>query len=118
MLAILPALVLAGIGVSAIWGETGLLVRHDLRQRLDSAKGDLAGLERDNQRLIRELSLLERDPIVMEREIAEELGWAREGTTLYRFVPESAEPAVRPTSAAPLPPEPSPAGGPLSADRR
>lgn len=78
--------------MSAIWGETGLLVRHDLRARLGTANAELAALERDNQRLIRELALLERDPIVVERQIAEELGWAREGTTLYRFVPPPAPP--------------------------
>lgn len=85
LLALLPAVVLASIAASAVWGESGLLARHGLRQRLDRANADLATLDRENQRLVREIKGIDEDPLVLERLVAEELGWAREGTTLYRF---------------------------------
>lgn len=85
LLALLPALVIASLAASAIWGESGLLARHDLHGRLDKANADLAATERENQRLLRELRLMESDPVLLERVVAEELGWAREGDTVYRF---------------------------------
>lgn len=85
LLTLLPAIVLTSIVASAVWGESGLLVRHDLRERVARANEELAALERENQRLIRELQVMDRDPVVLERMLAEELGWAREGTTIYRF---------------------------------
>ncbi len=85
LLALLPALVIASLAASAIWGERGLLARHVLVGRLDSATGELAATERENQRLLRELRVMETDPVLMERMVAEELSWAREGDTIYRF---------------------------------
>jgi cell division protein FtsB len=85
LLSLLPALVLVSIAVSAVWGDGGLLARHELKARLERDKASLAALERANQRLVSELVWLEKDPVLLERAVAEELGWAREGTTLYRF---------------------------------
>lgn len=87
-----PAAILVVIAVSAVWGEAGLLSRHELRGRLQREKQELARIERDNQRLLSELLWLDRDPVLLERAVAEELGWAREGTTLYRFPPEPESP--------------------------
>lgn len=81
----LPTLLIATVAVTTIWGEHGLLQRHALERRLEAANVELATVERENQRLLRELSLMERDPVVLERVVAEELGRAREGSTLYRF---------------------------------
>jgi cell division protein FtsB len=101
LLAVLPALVLVVIGASAIWGESGLLARNKLQQRLEDANEDLAALERENQRLVRELQVLERDPLALERVIAEELEWAREGTVIYRFPGEGEpRPGVEPGASA------------------
>jgi cell division protein FtsB len=85
VLALLPAALLIAMGTSAIWGDTGVLARHELSDRLDEAQDELAAVERDNQRLYRELMLLERDRTTVERTIAEGLGWAPEGTTVFRF---------------------------------
>jgi hypothetical protein len=85
LLALVPALVMASVVVSTIWGDKGLLARHHLRQELTQAQVDLAVEERDNQRLLRELSVLERDPQVVERLLAEELRWGRPGAVLYDF---------------------------------
>jgi cell division protein FtsB len=89
LLAVLPAAILVGIGASAIWGESGLLARHALGERLAQENAELAAIERANQQLYRELVLLERDRVVVERAIAEGLGWARDGTTVYRFEPST-----------------------------
>lgn len=85
LLAVLPALVIGAVVIVAIWGDNGLLRREDLSEELEQANSDLLELQRDNQRLLRELHLLEEDPVAAERAVAEELGWATEGTTLYRF---------------------------------
>ena len=75
--------------LSAIWGDNGLVRRLELREELEQANVDLRQTQRDNQRLLRELRLLEDDPIATERIVAEELEWAPEGTTLYRFDDEA-----------------------------
>ncbi|NCG19701.1 MAG: hypothetical protein GWP91_11900 [Rhodobacterales bacterium] len=85
VLAIVPALVLAGILVAAVFGDNGMNVRWRLGQDLRVQNEALASVERDNQRLLRELNLADRDPVILERMVAEELGWGQEGATLYRF---------------------------------
>ena len=78
-------MVFASIVAAAIWSHNGLLTRHALKQELHTANADLASVERENQRLLRELKLMEQDPIVLERMVAEELAWGREGAVIYRF---------------------------------
>jgi len=73
------------LAFSAIWGQSGLVQRHRLKVQLQTASAELATLERENQRLLRELQLMEEDSVVMERMVAEELGWAAPGATIYRF---------------------------------
>jgi cell division protein FtsB len=85
LLVLLPALVITSLAASAIWGESGLLARHQLREQLALENAGLAEVERANQRLVRDLRLMERDPLLLERMVAEELSWGREGDTLYRF---------------------------------
>jgi cell division protein FtsB len=84
-LALLPALVIASLAASALWGESGLLARHQLRGQLARANDSLADTERENQRLLRELRLMDQDPLLLERMVAEELGWGRQGDVIYRF---------------------------------
>lgn len=85
VLALLPAALLCAIAASAVWGENGLLERHRLRSELRSANANLAEVERENQRLLRDLGTGQRDPVVQERLVAEELGWGQANATLYRF---------------------------------
>lgn len=99
VLALIPAAILAAIGASAVWGDSGLVARSELTHRLTAANAELAEIERENQRLYRELTLLERDPVAAERAIADGLGWARPGTTVYRF---EADAAPAPAPAPPL----------------
>ena len=85
VLALLPALLLAGIAASAVWGDNGLLERHRLRTELRQANDELARVERENDQLLRELTTGDQDEVVLERMVAEELGWGREDATIYRF---------------------------------
>lgn len=83
--ALLPALLLVGLAVAAIWGENGLVARAALQQQLSAEKEALAKLDRENARLLREIRMLGEDALLVERAAAEEIGWARSGATLYRF---------------------------------
>lgn len=85
VLAVVPAAILVVIAASAIWGDSGLLVRYELAARLLEANAQFADVDRENQRIVHELVSMEEDPVVIERVIAEELGWARDGAVVYRF---------------------------------
>ena len=87
-LAILPALVLVSVAVAAIWGDNGLTARHQLRLELEGANDRLAAIDTENQVLLWNLVQMERDPIVLERIIADELAWGPPGAVLYRFESE------------------------------
>ena len=81
----LPTLIIATVVASTIWGEFGLLPRYELQVQLGRANDRVAAVERENQRLLREVTLMERDPAVLERVVAEELSWGTEGAVIYRF---------------------------------
>ncbi len=85
LVAFVPAILLLLVATAAVWGETGIVARHHLVDRLASETEALARIDRENARLQRELTLLGTDPLLVERAAAEEIGWAREGATLYRF---------------------------------
>jgi hypothetical protein len=92
VLAILPALVIGSVAVSAIWGDNGLGTRHKLKAELAEANHQLADLERDNQQRLRDLRLMDEDPLVLERLVADELAWGQLGVVLYRFNSDDDQP--------------------------
>ena len=57
----------------------------ELQTELREANRSLRDLDRQNQHLLRELHALEVDPVMIERVVVDDLGWASEGTTLYAF---------------------------------
>jgi cell division protein FtsB len=81
-------LVIASIALSTVWGGEGLVARDHLERELDSAVARLAAIDRENQRLLREIDLMDRDPQVLERIVAEELTWGRSDAVLYQFESE------------------------------
>ncbi len=85
--AIIPALFMVLVGLSTMFGSEGLLRHQDLQEQVQRAKADLAEVERQNQAIIYDLAAMERDPVAVERAVADELGYAKEGSTLYRFDP-------------------------------
>jgi cell division protein FtsB len=99
-LTIVPALLLALIAASTIWGDGGLLVRFQLEGQKERALQENADLTRENARLAREITVLEQDPRAVEREVADAIGRAREGATLYTFG------EAPPAKLAPPPPQP------------
>jgi len=85
LLTLIPAFVLGLVVLSTVWGENGLTAQAALHAQLADANAQLASVERENQRLLHELDLMEKDPVVLERMVADELEWAREDATIYRF---------------------------------
>lgn len=69
----------------AIWGENGLLDWYGLKRHAEAERTEWARIERENERLMYELRLLDEDPVNLERLVADELGWARDGTVIHRF---------------------------------
>lgn len=62
-----------------------MLARERLVERLSASNDELARIERENQLLLWNLRRMEQDRAVLERLVAEEIGWAREGTLIVRF---------------------------------
>jgi len=91
LLSVLPALLLVAVATSVTWGDNGLLQRHQLDAQLQTSQSELVRLERDNERILREIKAMENDPVVLERIVADELGWGTEGATLVRFAEPSGE---------------------------
>ena len=85
LLAALPTMIIAGLVVSTIWGDNGLIQRHRLQAELGDAREHLADLQRDNQQLLRDIRMVDEEPRAAERVVAEELSWGAPGTVLYRF---------------------------------
>lgn len=81
----IPALLVASVAFSTIWGEHGLLRHLQLERELAHANAHLAAVERHNQRLELEIHQMDEDPVVIERIAADELTWAEPGSILYRF---------------------------------
>jgi cell division protein FtsB len=69
----------------AIFGENGLVQRHELRQRRVEVQRQIAEAELYNASLRRQVRLMERDPLAVRRLVAEELMMAPENSTIYVF---------------------------------
>ena len=82
---VVPAGILAAFTAAAIWGGDGLEARDRLRVRVEVAQAELARLDVENQRMLRQIRVLKRSPEARERMVADELQLARPGTTVIRF---------------------------------
>jgi cell division protein FtsB len=85
VLTLVPALLLGAVGLSIVFGHHGLLRRQQLRAEVRAVSEELGRTERENHRLLLELAAMDRDPLAVERAIAEEIGRSRDGAVLYRF---------------------------------
>ncbi len=107
LFSVLPAFVLLGLGTAIVFGHNGLVSQWNLRSEMGKANEKLASVDRENHALLREIRLMERDEVVVERVIAEQLDWAREGSVIYRFVDDQVqlpgEATVSTTEELPLP---------------
>jgi cell division protein FtsB len=77
---------LMSVVLSTIWGHNGFITRYQLRQELVQANNQLANIERSNQRFLRQLKLMEKDPLILERMVAEELTRGRTDTVIFQFI--------------------------------
>ncbi|MFT7521238.1 MAG: cell division protein FtsB [Kiritimatiellia bacterium] len=94
LLTLVPAFLIGGVVLTAIWGDNGLVRRAELQTELRTANDDLRAIQKQNQRLLHHLRLMEQDPIVIERAVADELEVAPTGSTIYRFDAEPSGPNV------------------------
>ena len=89
---VVPTVLVGALAATVVWGEKGVVRYVELRSELRHANTRLRAIERENQHLLREIHALERDRVVVERVVADELGWAPDGATLYRFDDSEAAP--------------------------
>jgi cell division protein FtsB len=81
----IPVALILVVAASVLLGGDGVVKRYRLRTDLDLAQAELAEIQRENQRMQRELRLMDEDPRMIERRAAEVLSWGAPGATLYRF---------------------------------
>ncbi len=78
-------LCLASVVVMAIFGDTGLVRRHELRQELYRVEEHANGLRESTSEMRRELSLIQTEELGLRRMAARELRMAPKGSTVYVF---------------------------------
>ena len=89
LLTIVPALVALAVVILALFGDNGLLRRHQLRRQLFQVQEEVLRLRVENLELRRKIVLLQRSPVAVEREAADRLLMAPPGSTVYRFPEDS-----------------------------
>lgn len=96
-----------------LFGEASVFAHFEQQDKVDSLAERWANLNRQNNEMLLWLQNLERDPINQERLVAEERGFARPGTVIFRFDGEAGDlasaaqrlDAAAPPEAAPTTPE-------------
>lgn len=83
---LVPVLVGMAVSVAAMDRDSGLRTWFRLRGDLEAAEERIARLQALNFRLKAEVEAFGRGPFAEERAIREELGLARPGETVIRFV--------------------------------
>lgn len=82
---IIPVTLVVGIIYLAIFGETGLIRRMELRADLERTERKLDLTRQENLRLQREVLQLRDSETTLRRAAAEELLLVPPGSTVYRF---------------------------------
>ena len=67
-------LILASSLLNALFGDRGFTEMLEARQELEALEGDVAELQRDNQRYLEEIRNLKTSPLIIERLAREQLG--------------------------------------------
>lgn len=84
---VLPVVIITGL--LSIFSERGLVKAYRLTKEKDMIKTKVEKLKRENQYLRGELASLRSDKHYIEDMARKELGFVREGETVYRFRDES-----------------------------
>jgi cell division protein FtsB len=82
---VVPSALLIGLVLASVHGGDNIMRYWELQQTAEASRQAWAEQERENTKMLLQLRQLDRDPVNLERLIAEELGMAREGATLYHF---------------------------------
>lgn len=82
---LVPATIIIGLATYTVVGPGGFLDLMSLRRQASETRQHWASLEKENDHLLLEVQQMQTDPIHLERMVADELGLAREGATLYYF---------------------------------
>jgi cell division protein FtsB len=85
MFTVVPALVALAVLAVTLFGQDGLLRRHLLQRQLHRLQAEASELDRENERIRREVLRLQQSRTALEREAAESLLLAGEDTVIYRF---------------------------------
>ena len=84
-MSVVPFVLMGAVVLMAIFGDHGLVRRHELRQRQVEIQQQVDTLRQENAELRRQIRLLDTHRIGLRRLAAEELLMAGEGATIYRF---------------------------------
>lgn len=88
-MSVVPFAALGVVVLMAVFGDHGLVRRHELRQKQVEVQEQTVRVTRENAELRRQITLLEKHQVGLRRAAAEELLMARPGSTIYRFEDES-----------------------------
>jgi len=80
---VLPVVILTGL--LTVFGERGLIKAYRFANERDEIRAKIDKLRRENQYLRGELASLRSDKHYIEDMARRELGFVREGETVYRF---------------------------------
>ena len=82
---VVPFAVLGAVVLMAVFGDHGLVRRHELRAKQAEVEAQNEVVQRENAELRRQIRLMEEHEVGLRRAAAEELLMARPGSTIYRF---------------------------------
>lgn len=85
LLNLVPTLLALGIAWLAVFGDSGLVRRHRLREELARVERQVEATRAENAVLQRDIQRLEQDETGRRRAVAEELGLVPPGSTVYTF---------------------------------
>lgn len=86
------AVVGAALLVNAVAGERGYLEYRQMEARHAEAEAQLAAARAQNEALRQRNRQLKSDPVAIEREVRDQLGYAREGEVVFTIRDAGAEP--------------------------
>jgi cell division protein FtsB len=84
-MSVVPFTLMGAVVLMAIFGDHGLVRRHELQAKQAEVVQDIRTLEAENAELRRQIKLLDTHRVGLRRMAAEELLVAPPGSTIYRF---------------------------------
>lgn len=87
--------------ISFVFSEEGISELRRARGRVSALRSDIARLDQENARLVREIDSVHRSTFAVERIARQDLGMARSGEVIYMLPPSSPAP---PSARKPAPP--------------